>query len=56
MEVSTKLKILVIVFYKNIFKFYNIMIESLNDLLNIEDNNIKYIKENLKIDVFSKII
>ena len=44
----------VFTFCKNTFKFEHEMIESLNDLLDIEDNNIKYIKNNLQIEVFCK--
>ena len=42
----------VFTFCKNTFKFEDAMIEPLNELLEIENNNIKYIKNNLKIDVF----
>ena len=41
----------VFTFCKNTFKFEDAMIEPLNELLEIENNNIKYIKNNLKIDV-----
>ena len=44
-------KFWVFTFCKNTYKFEDAMIEPLNELLDIENNNIKYIKNNLKIDI-----
>ena len=44
----------VFTYYKNTFKFKDIMNEVLNDLLEKENNNINFIKKNLKIDIISK--
>ena len=41
----------VFTFCKNTYKFEDDMVEPLNELLDIENNNIKYIKNNLKIDI-----
>jgi len=41
----------VFTFCKNTYKFEDAMIEPLNELLEIENNNIKYYKDNLKIEV-----
>ena len=44
----------VFTYYKNTFKFKDIMNEVLNDLLEKENNNINFIKKDLKIDIISK--
>ena len=44
----------VFTYYKNTFKFKDIMNEVLNDLLEKENNNINFIKKDLKINIISK--
>ena len=44
----------VFTFYKNTFKFKDMMNEALNDLLENENNNISLLKKNLKITVICK--
>ena len=45
----------VFTFYKNTFKFEDTITKSLNNLLNIENINAKYIQDNLKINIICRI-
>ena len=47
-------KYCVFTFSKNTFKFEDVMVKALNDLLNVENDNFKYIRENLKIKVICR--